>query len=285
MKGETLAASVTVFDEQVAARYEAWYETPEGRRADRLEKAVLHWLLRGLDVERILEIGSGTGHFSRWFQSRGLSVVGLDLSSAMLVEARALGGGLLVQGDAHRLPFADATFDLSLLITTLEFLREPQAALAEAVRVARRGVVLGVLNRWSLLAWQRRLAGLRRRTVYDKARFYGVGELKRMARAAAGGRLLRLMWRTTLFSTWGPWSQAMLALPWGGFIGLVLLTTPPRDPQPDPKISDWKRRLLSPIHYLDMFKFTVDQVTALFRSRSWVGGCSILFAPESSRRR
>jgi len=28
------------FDERVAAHYEAWYETPDGRRADELEKAV-----------------------------------------------------------------------------------------------------------------------------------------------------------------------------------------------------------------------------------------------------
>jgi len=32
-------AGVT-FDERVAAHYEAWYETPEGRQADELEKAV-----------------------------------------------------------------------------------------------------------------------------------------------------------------------------------------------------------------------------------------------------
>jgi hypothetical protein len=30
-----------IFDESIAAHYEAWYETPEGQRADELEKAVL----------------------------------------------------------------------------------------------------------------------------------------------------------------------------------------------------------------------------------------------------
>jgi hypothetical protein len=34
------------FGEDVAAHYEAWYETPEGRRADELEKSVLGWLLQ-----------------------------------------------------------------------------------------------------------------------------------------------------------------------------------------------------------------------------------------------
>ena len=43
MPPETVA-----FGEHVAAQYEAWYETPEGRRVDALEKEVLGWLLRGI---------------------------------------------------------------------------------------------------------------------------------------------------------------------------------------------------------------------------------------------
>ena len=35
-----------LFDEQVAPHYEAWFETSEGRRADRLEKALLGRLHR-----------------------------------------------------------------------------------------------------------------------------------------------------------------------------------------------------------------------------------------------
>jgi hypothetical protein len=35
-----------IFDKDVAAHYESWYETPEGRRADELEKAVLDYLLQ-----------------------------------------------------------------------------------------------------------------------------------------------------------------------------------------------------------------------------------------------
>jgi len=38
------------FDERIAVHYEAWYETPEGRQADELEKAVLSWLLWRLGV-------------------------------------------------------------------------------------------------------------------------------------------------------------------------------------------------------------------------------------------
>jgi SAM-dependent methyltransferase len=226
------------FDEHVAAHYEAWYETPEGRRADELEKAILGWLLvqewGGLSSlplgqarkpalpASVLEIGCGTGHFSRWLGGQGLAVVGLDSSPTMLTQARTLDGVPLVRSDARRLPFADGVFDLATFITTLEFLARPQEALAEALRVARCGVILGVLNRWSLLGLQRRLAGLFRPTVYDAAHFYGVGELKRLLRSAAGEQA-HIVWRTTLFPRGWPWPQ--MRLPWGGFIGMALIVS------------------------------------------------------------
>ena len=211
------------FGERVAAHYEAWYGTPEGRRADELEKAVLGRLLQRFPRPGcVLELGCGTGHFTRWLIDGGFSAVGLDLSAAMLAEAQALGGVPLVQGDARRLPFADRAFDLTALITTLEFLEQPRDALVEALRVSRRGVVVGVLNRWSVLGLQRRLAGLFRQTVYDAAHFYGVGELKRLLRSVAGGKA-RIAWRTTLFPRGCLWSQARL--PWGGFIGMALIVS------------------------------------------------------------
>jgi SAM-dependent methyltransferase len=90
-----------IFDKGVAAHYEAWYETPEGQRADELEKAVLGWLLQGFArLDSVLEIGCGTGHFSHWLGAQGLTAVGLDLSPAMLAEARVLGAGPLVRADA-----------------------------------------------------------------------------------------------------------------------------------------------------------------------------------------
>lgn len=208
------------FGKQAAARYEDWYETAAGARADRLEKAALQRLLDTLsEVRSVLEIGCGTGHFTRWLAAAGWTAVGLDLSVPMLAEARALNGVPLTQGDAHRLPFADGAFDVTTLITTLEFLERPAAALAEASRVARRGMVLGVLNRCSILGLRRRLEGLLRSTVYDKAQFYSVDDLKRLTDAAVDD-VGRIEWVTTLFPSWWPWPRARL--PWGGFIAMAV---------------------------------------------------------------
>ena len=113
-----MMAEKALFDEQIAPHYEAWYETPEGRRADALEKALLRRLLESFPhAQNALEVGCGTGHFTRWLSEQGLRTIGLDLSVAMLVQAQALNGVLLVRGDASRLPFADGTFDLVAFIT------------------------------------------------------------------------------------------------------------------------------------------------------------------------
>jgi SAM-dependent methyltransferase len=210
-----------VFGGQVAAHYEAWYETPDGSRADKLEKAALRRLLGSFPQARsVLEVGCGTGHFTRWLGEQRLAAVGLDLSADMLAKAQTLNGLSFVRGDTHHLPFADGAFDVVAFVTTLEFLSEPQQALMEALRVARRGLLLGVLNRWSLLGLKRRLAERARPSVYRAARFYGVGELKRLLKSV-GGDEAHVVWHTTLFPR--QWPRPQSALPCGGFIAMALL--------------------------------------------------------------
>ncbi len=214
-----------VFDEKVAAHYEAWYETEKGRRADDLEKALLKKLLARVPRARsVLEIGCGTGHFSRWVDAQGLMTVGLDLSTAMLTEAKALDSTPLIRGNALRLPFADDAFDVAAFITTLEFLTRPRQALAEALRVAQHGIILGVLNRWSWLGLQRRLVGLFHPTLYNAAHFYGVQELKRLLASVAGERS-HIVWRTAALGL--PWPFRLPRYfshiwPCGGFMGMAL---------------------------------------------------------------
>jgi ubiquinone/menaquinone biosynthesis C-methylase UbiE len=219
-----VSATATGFGQDVAAHYEAWYESPEGQRADALEKASLGRLLeRFAGVESVLEVGSGTGHFARWLREQGLTSVGLDLSAAMLAQADTLDGIPLVRGDGCRLPFADGAFDLVALITTLELLEHPGEVLLEGLRVARQGLLLGVLNRQSLLGLQRRLVGLLRPTVYDAARFYSVRELSCLLRSVAGQKV-DVAWHTTLFPR--GWPCAYCAVPYGGFIGMALRREP-----------------------------------------------------------
>ncbi len=201
-------------DREVAARYEEWYAGP-GRRADALEKRLLQKLLVPR-AQAILDIGSGTGHFTRWFRELGLLVVGVDRSEAMLSEAARRNGATYVRGDAGALPFADRSFDVVALITTLEFVSDPARALAEAGRVARCGLLLGVLNRHSLLAVRHRRSG---KPLWKSARFFTPGDLQRLVRQAIGNRATSIRWRTTL---WPLRLPIDLPLPWGGFIGMMV---------------------------------------------------------------
>jgi ubiquinone/menaquinone biosynthesis C-methylase UbiE len=133
-------------DLSVVTGYEGWYRT-SGRRADRLETVLLKRLLAEFPQARsLLEVGCGTGHFTRWFRGLGFQAVGLDLSSAMLAEAIRLNSPPCVQSDALALPFPKDSFDIVALITTLEFVGDPIHALREAARVTRFGLSLGVLN-------------------------------------------------------------------------------------------------------------------------------------------
>lgn len=204
-------------DAAVAGGYESWYET-EGAGADRAERRLLgRWLERLGPPGTAIEIGCGTGHFTRWLASLGWRAGGVDTAAPMLAEAARRGGPAFIRADAARLPFADAAFDVALTITSLEFMPDPARALREAARMARRGLVLGVLNAWSVMGWQRKRSGL---PVWQAAHFYSPFELSRLARESCARPIAGIEWATTLLP--GRLEQRISRLPFGGFIGLCI---------------------------------------------------------------
>lgn len=99
--------------------------------------------LRGL---QILDLGCGKGRFGRLFQTEGASVAGIDLSSAMLAEARGIER---VRASARRLPFRPCAFDAAIAIEVFEHFDEAlrRSALAEARRVLRPGGVIAIVDK------------------------------------------------------------------------------------------------------------------------------------------
>ncbi|MCG4452447.1 malonyl-ACP O-methyltransferase BioC [Pseudomonas sp. MMS21-TM103] len=98
-----------------------------------------------LSPQRWLDLGCGTGYFSRALGERygAAEGVALDIAEGMLRHAQPLGGAQrFVAGDAERLPLRDASCDLLFSSLALQWCADFAAVLSEARRVLRPGGVL-----------------------------------------------------------------------------------------------------------------------------------------------
>jgi len=143
------------------ADYDAWYDTPRGRWIGETEYALAARQLAPQAGDSLLDVGCGTGWFSRRAAANNLRVTGLDPNLVWLDFARTHSSPALnwVKGDARALPFADARFDHVLSIAALCFIDDERQAVTECVRVARRRFAIGWLNRHSRLYRQKGLSG------------------------------------------------------------------------------------------------------------------------------
>ena len=135
--------------------YNAWYATPRGTWIGTNEYRLLVGLLEPRPGDTLLDVGCGTGYFTRSFAADGscTRVAGADIDPSALRYAsqHSACAETYVCADARTLPFPDRSVDLVISVTALCFIKEERAALAEMLRVARRRVALGLLNRHSLL--------------------------------------------------------------------------------------------------------------------------------------
>lgn len=209
--------------ERIVKGYEAYYQT-KYRRADVLEKELLRKLLNQFgDVRKVLEVGCGTGHFTKWMESLGLEAYGLDISHLMLQEARKhWTDGRLIQGESRCLPFKPGSFDIVAFIACLEYMPNVATVLMEAARVARKGMVIGLMNKWSP-STMRRIVQVRlgRNPFYRNAKFYSILDIKRIVNETFHDTHKVTHWKTTVFpKSLGPKESA--SFPFGSFLGLTV---------------------------------------------------------------
>ncbi|WP_310448030.1 class I SAM-dependent methyltransferase [Thiobacillus sp.] len=203
------------------AEYDAWYATPRGRRIGEAEYALAARQLDAQPGDSLLDVGCGTGWFSRRAAADGLVVTGLDPNPAWLDFARANSSHALswVEGDARALPYADGSFDHVLSIAALCFIDDERRAVAECVRVARQRFAIGWLNRSSLLYWQKGRHG--GSGAYRGARWHDAREIRSVF---AGLPVKNLRLRSAIFLPAATRCAARLerilpsVLPWGGLM-------------------------------------------------------------------
>lgn len=160
--------SVAAAFDRISPRYDATREPLDAGCLERLAGQLRIW-----GIQRVLEVGVGTGRVSGPLAARGLHVTGVDASRGMLSRARSKGLARLAQGSAYRLPLADRTFDAVLFVHVLHLLERPRAALREACRVGREGAV-GLVDPGGEKDSRHLADGLEpRQMVYDRLRAQG----------------------------------------------------------------------------------------------------------------
>lgn len=131
----------------------AAYERMMGRWSQRVGTRFLDWLAAppGLDW---LDAGCGNGAFTEVIADRSAParLAGIDPSSGQIAYARrrpGARGASFEVGDAQALPFADASFDVSVMALVIAFIPDPARGIAELARVTRPGGLVATYM-WNL---------------------------------------------------------------------------------------------------------------------------------------
>ena len=202
--------------------YDAWYATARGAWMAEVETQAL--LRQGLIRQhtRVLDVGCGTGWFSRRYKAAGAEVVGVDRDRAMLAYARGADAAIpWVQADMQALPFPGQHFDVVIAVTSFCFAQNEIAALKEMLRTARRSVVLGLLHKHSLLHLRKQGRG-----AYTGAHWHTRGEMTRLLEGRK--EIAAYTLETRLFWPGGPrlgrWLERApgLARGFGGFLVVTI---------------------------------------------------------------
>ncbi len=164
-------SKIEIFEEH-HARYDAWFDEHSAAYVSELLALRPFVPLEGHG----LEVGVGSGRFAA---PLGVAV-GVDLSQAMLALA-ATRGVQTVNGNAEDLPFADATFDYALSVTTLCFVDSPLQMFSEIHRVLKphSPLTLGFIDSASDVG--RLYLALREESIfYRAASFYSFADVRQL---------------------------------------------------------------------------------------------------------
>lgn len=204
------------------AEYEAWYHTARGKWIGETEFATMMKLLQPKQGFSLLDIGCGTGYFSRLFAKSGLQVKGIDPNFEAIEYARGIDNSIgYFKGSVMALPFVNHSFDYCAAVTSLCFVDNVEHAIKEMWRVARKGIILGLLNRHSMLYIKKHSS-----KSYQGARWDTCEDTQDWGKRLKP-RPVSSRHRTSIFNPAGQISSRFIEsfvpgiIPWGGFLAVV----------------------------------------------------------------
>jgi len=179
MTGTDRPAAFSDFTLEQAWEYDKWYSNGAGREIGNVQRDCFRRLLGEKNDGSLLDIGSGTGYFSRWFRSLGFHVSGVDPAPKMVAYSY-MDSGLGIDyrvACAERLPFPDNSFDLAVFATSFEFVDDPRKAVSEAFRVASARIVMLMLQPEHEMNRKRIEKSKRKASPFSEARLWRQEEL------------------------------------------------------------------------------------------------------------
>jgi ubiquinone/menaquinone biosynthesis C-methylase UbiE len=150
-----------------------WTQNASGydARAGRMTTLVIEPMLAAVEARagaRLLDVCCGPGYVAGAAAARGLAAVGVDITPAMIDEARRqFPDAEFHEGDAENLGFPDGSFDAVTCAFGLLHVPDAGRAIAEAFRVLGRG------GRYAFAVWcqpeKARLLGLALKAITEHA--------------------------------------------------------------------------------------------------------------------
>ncbi len=94
-------------------------------------------LLGDLEGKNVLDLGIGSGFYSRLCAEAGANVFSLDHADCIVDHYRENGGSNVIQASCETLPLRSDSFDLILALDVIEHLYEPMSFLQEVYRILK----------------------------------------------------------------------------------------------------------------------------------------------------
>lgn len=149
--GEQRAQKVNDLFSKIARRYDLINDVQSFGLHRRWKRRVVE-MANVRSGDRALDVCCGTGDIAFALAARGAEVTGLDFSEPMLEVAQARSSKSrtqslkFVRGDAERIPFPDASYDVVTVGYGLRNLTNWEVGLSEMIRVAKPGARLLALD-------------------------------------------------------------------------------------------------------------------------------------------